>query len=303
MRKMSKHGIFIEKEEIINDKYKVLEHIATGGMSEVYLVEEVDYSGRTWAMKVANTTDKLSQKLVDETKLLSELDHPNLPQIVDFFAADDFFYLVMEYAEGTVLSDYFEANEKKLPFDLLMDVGIQLCDCLAYLHDLAEPIIYRDIKPGNIILQDDGTIMLIDFGIARKFRENKLKDTARIGTVGFAAPEQFEQKQTDSRTDLFSLGALLFYLLSGGKYIYITGKDKRIVMKKVPKSLKKCIRKLVSLGPDDRLQNARDARRLLMQAKEQRKKSWSSKKILIFSSLTLSMLIGLTIGVFYLFTR
>src|SRR5690625_3885634 len=103
---MSKHGILIENNSILNNKYKVMRHIASGGMSEVFLVSEMAYPDRMWAVKVSNVSNKLSRKLRDETKLLSELDHQNLPRIVDFFTSDQYFYLVMEYVDGVVLSDY-----------------------------------------------------------------------------------------------------------------------------------------------------------------------------------------------------
>src|SRR5699024_8587197 len=108
---MSKHGIYINIGDVLKNKYKVLSHIASGGMSEVYLVEECDHPHQKWAVKVANMESKLSQKLVDEAKMLSVLDHPILPYIADFFSSDDYFYLVMEYIEGVTLADYFSEND------------------------------------------------------------------------------------------------------------------------------------------------------------------------------------------------
>lgn len=270
---MSKHGIAIKDMDILDGKYKVLNHIASGGMSEVFLVEDIHNPNQKWAVKVVNKENTLSPKLIDETKILSQLDHPNIPRMIDFFTNDAYIYLVMEYAEGTVLSDYFVKNNYHISMKLVTRIGIQLCDILSYLHNRENPIIYRDIKPGNIILQEDGNINLIDFGISRKFQEGKMRDTVKIGTVGFAAPEQFEHKQTDERTDLFSLGSLLYYLLSGGKYVYIAQKPISRIVRRLPKSLKKCINQLVELDPEKRIQNAEDAKRLLVRAsKESRKK-------------------------------
>ncbi|MFD2046152.1 serine/threonine protein kinase [Ornithinibacillus salinisoli] len=267
---MNKHGIRIKSEDVLAEKYSVLDHIASGGMSEVYFIEEMDKSSpQQWAVKVANKENKLSQKLVDETKILSELDHPNIPKMIDFFTTDEYIFLVMEFAEGEVLSEYINNQEHKLPLDKVIDIGIQLSDILDYLHNHPETIIYRDIKPGNIILNESGEMKLIDFGIARKFQEDKLRDTVLVGTVGFAAPEQFEQKQTDRRTDLFSLGALLYYLLSEGKYVYVAQKPITHFAKKLPKSLKRCVNKLVEMDPEKRIQNASEAKELLIKAKEE----------------------------------
>ncbi|MUK87044.1 protein kinase [Ornithinibacillus sp. L9] len=285
---MSKHGILIKSEDVLEEKYKVLDHIASGGMSEVYLVEEVDkHNPQRWAVKVANKDNKLSQKLIDETKILSELEHPNIPRIIDFFSTEDYIFLVMEYAAGEVLTEYLNENDYKLPLTAVIELGIQLCDILEYLHNRSEPIIYRDIKPGNIIMKKNGEMKLIDFGISRKFREEKLRDTVKIGTVGFAAPEQFEQKQTDQRTDLFSMGALLYYILSQGKYVYIAQKPISHYSNKLPKSLIKCINQLVELEPNKRLQHASDAKKLLVKALNETNR----KGISIYVTLTVGMAI------------
>lgn len=276
---MSKHGIHIKNGEILNHKYIVLSHIATGGMSEVYVVSELNNPEQKWAVKVSNVTSKLAQKLVDEAKILSELDHPTLPYVADFFSTDHYFYLVIEYIEGPTLTDYFEQNDSQLPIELILNLGIQLSDVLNYLHKQEpDPIIYRDVKPGNIIIKEDGQIMLIDFGIARKYQHNQLKDTVRIGTVGFAAPEQFEKKQTDVRTDIFSLGALLYYLVSKGKYVYVAQKPIREFQKGLPKNLERCIEACVELEPKNRLQDIREAKIYLLKAREE----WENGKVTQF---------------------
>lgn len=272
---MNKHNIHIKKGDILNGKYHVLSHIATGGMSEVYFVEEVNDTNRRWAVKVTNMESKLASKLIDETKLLSELEHSNLPRVVDFFSTADYFFLVQEYIDAVSLSDYFQLYNNQLPLDTIIKIGVQLCDVLHYLHTQKPfPIIYRDIKPGNIMINKDTEIKLIDFGIARKFQQDRMKDTVQVGTVGFAAPEQFEKKQTDTRTDLFSLGALLYYLLSQGKYVYIAQKPIKQLHKRLPKSFDKCVTHLVELQPENRLQDAREAKILMLKAKEE----WENKR-------------------------
>ncbi|WP_147380249.1 serine/threonine protein kinase [Oceanobacillus picturae] len=282
---MSKHNIFVKPGDILREKYKVVEHIATGGMSEVYRVQEVNNSFQEWAVKISNMSSKLSRKLIDETKLLSELDHPILPRVADFFQDDNYFYLVLEYVEGVSLAEFLEDDSNELKLEDIVNIGVQLCDVLYYLHTRKpHPIIYRDLKPGNILLKKDAQITLIDFGISRKYQEKQMRDTVQIGTVGFAAPEQFEKKQTDKRTDLFSLGALLYYLLSKGKYVYITQEPIKSLNSSIPKSLETCVGQLVELDPEDRLQDVREAKILLLKAREEwehRKSKQYSKKNLL----------------------
>lgn len=276
---MSKHGIHINDGDVLNHKYVVLSHIATGGMSEVYLVSDLKQPSQKWAVKVSSVTSKLARKLIDEAKILSALDHPTLPYVADFFSTDQYFYLVMEYIEGNTLTDYFEQNNRKLSVETILDIGVQLSDVLHYLHKQEpDPIIYRDIKPGNIMIKENGQIVLVDFGIARKYQEDQLKDTVRIGTVGFAAPEQFEKKQTDARTDIFSLGALLYYLFSKGKYVYIAQKPIRDFQKGLPSHLEQCIQTCTQLEPEKRIQDIREAKILLLKAKEE----WEKGKLTQF---------------------
>ena len=135
-------------------------------MSEVYLVEEVNDTNRRWAVKITNMESKLASKLIDETKLLSELEHSNLPRVIDFFSTENYFFLVQEYIDAVSLSDYFQLYNNQLSVDMIIKIGVQLCDVLHYLHTQKPfPIVYRDIKPGNIMINKDREIKLIDFGI------------------------------------------------------------------------------------------------------------------------------------------
>jgi len=279
IRKHPKHPIHVKKGDIVGEKYHVLAHIASGGMSEVFLVDEKANTENRWAIKVVKRDHPLARKLEREAEILSSLEHPALPYVVDFFQNESYYFLVMEYTHGVSLYDYLEIHNQMLPVEQVIDIGKQLCDVLKCLHlNKPNPIIYRDIKPGNIIMKDDGTIALIDFGTARMFQEDIVKDTVRVGTVGFAAPEQFEKKQTDERTDLFSLGALFYYLLSEGKYVYIAQKPIKSFHSKLPKSLNKCIDKLVNLTPEDRPQSIMEVEEMLEAAEEELHKKTTKKK-------------------------
>lgn len=206
--------------EIIEGKYKRIEVIGRGGTSTVYLA--LDFRlGKKWAIKEISKgeTERKARwdttELMREAQLLKELDHPALPRIVDILQEDSKIYIVMDYVAGKSLSEILKENgvisEAKV-----IEWGKKLCQVLSYLHNRKPPIIYRDMKPGNIILTPEGEIKLIDFGIAREFDEEKKEDTLHLGTRGYAAPEQFGGNgQTDERTDIYSLGVTLYHLVTG----------------------------------------------------------------------------------------
>lgn len=269
---MAKHNIHLECGEILKERYQIIRPIGEGGMSVVYLAAEVKDPNRLWAIKVGDMEKKISKRLFSEAKILSELDHPGLPKIADFFSSSDerYFYLVQEYIDGQTLLELFEQNESHLEEETVVEIAMQICEVLHYLHTLKPtPVIYRDLKPANIMMTKSGGLKLIDFGIARKYVHEKGKDTLQIGTVGFAAPEQFEKRQSDTRTDLFSLGALMYYLLTGGKYVYIAQKPVQAFRKSLSKSMKKCIRLLVKINQEERIQSAREVKELLQSSKEE----------------------------------
>lgn len=209
----------LEIGSVIDGKYKILNKIGQGGMSTVYLAMN-ERANKPWAVKEVRkdgTADfeVIKQSQIMETNLLKKLDHPNLPSIVDVIDQKDCFLIVMDYIEGKPLSDALK-EQNSLPCEDVIEWAKQLCDVLEYLHTRKPPIIYRDMKPSNVMLQPDGTVKLIDFGIAREFKEKKIQDTTCLGTRGYAAPEQFGgQGQTDARTDIYCLGATIYHLVTG----------------------------------------------------------------------------------------
>jgi serine/threonine-protein kinase len=198
-----------------------------------------------------------------EAEMLVRLNHPNLPDIVDYFPGDrhGYSYLVMDYIDGETLLQRFERQGRRMPVSQAVDYAMQLCDVFHYLHSQKpEPIIYRDVKPANLMINAQERIRLIDFGIARSFKVGQAADTVRIGTIGFAAPEQFEGRQTDARTDLFGLGALLYFLLSGGHYYYAIRRPLREHSASLSEGLSALVEKLLQTEPDERFQSAEEVR-------------------------------------------
>lgn len=206
--------------EIIDGKYEVLREIGKGGMSVVYLAMDKRLN-KQWAIKeFRKDKDDASKQvalkaLLDEANLMKKLDHPTLPRIVDIIETNQTVYIVMDYIEGESLNKVLDAYGAQ-PQEAVIEWAKQLSNVLDYLHTQNPPVIYRDMKPANIMLKPDGTVRLIDFGIAREYKEGKEGDTEAIGTRGYAAPEQFGGRgQTDARTDIYSLGVTLYHLVTG----------------------------------------------------------------------------------------
>lgn len=205
---------------LVDNKYKILSEVGHGGMSVVYLAIN-ERANKTWAVKEIRKDgvcdfEAVKQGLVVETDMLKRLNHDHLPSIIDVIDTQDSFLIVMDYIEGKSLQKVLKSTGAQ-PQDLVIKWGIQLCDVLGYLHSREPAIIYRDMKPANVMLKPNGDITLIDFGTAREFKNRAMvEDTTCLGTRGYAAPEQFGGRgQTDARTDIYCLGATLYHLLTG----------------------------------------------------------------------------------------
>ena len=197
-----------------NDTYEIKSIIGKGGMSTVYLAEHKRLHTR-WAMKEVRKQQGTRFDFLAESNILKRLQHPMLPRIVDIFEDRDCIYIVEDFVEGITLDGLLK-QQKKVDEPQGLQWLRDLCGVLTYLHgQRPHPIIYRDMKPSNIMLQPDGSLKLIDFGIAREYKQESNADTTYIGTKGYAAPEQFGKAQTDARTDIYSLGVTVYHLLTG----------------------------------------------------------------------------------------
>lgn len=209
----------LEIGSIVDGKYKILNKVGQGGMSVVYLAMN-ERANKQWAIKEVRKDgvqdyEVVKQGLIVETGLLKKLQHDNLPSIVDVIDNDETFLIVMDYIEGNPLSKTLKEYGAQ-PQEDVIKWAKQLCNVLGYLHAQNPPIIYRDMKPANVMLRPDGKVMLIDFGTAREFKNNRVEDTTCLGTRGYAAPEQYGGRgQTDARTDIYCLGATMYHLVTG----------------------------------------------------------------------------------------
>jgi serine/threonine protein kinase len=204
------------------DRYYVLNEVGSGGFGSVYKAKDTRNGDTLVAIKEVNLTGMLARTRIEATSnfereagLLSQLNHPNLPRLYEYFQRPEHWYLVMDFIVGETLDEYqSKAPRQRLLLSDALDIGIQLCTVLHYLHSQQPPIIFRDLKPTNIIRAPKGQIYLIDFGIARYFKPGQPKDTMALGSPGYAAPEQYGKAQTTPRADIYSLGAVLHQLLT-----------------------------------------------------------------------------------------
>ena len=205
---------------LLHKRYVVMQTIGQGGMAAVYQARDTR-KGTLCAIKEMSLSTvapderpQAIQNFLAEAKILSRLNHPNLPAFTDFFTEDARHFLVMEYIDGSTLEDLLDRNGRPFSERRVLSWARQLCDVLEYLHSQQPPVIFRDMKPGNIMLTRTGRIKLIDFGIARLFKGRGSQDTQLLGTPGFAPPEQYGSAQTDERSDIYSLAMTLYQLMT-----------------------------------------------------------------------------------------
>lgn len=223
----------LNQGELLQDRYLIERLLGSGGFGAVYLAHDQRLARRV-AIKEMNVASldpderRIAAEMFErEALMLAQLDHPGLTRIWDYFQQGERAFLVMEYVPGVTLRDLLQAGP--LPEAFALECALQLCAVLAYLHARRPPVIFRDLKPANVMVEAAGrdkpdiiaappaelTFKLIDFGIARIFKPDQAGDTLIVGTPGYAPPEQYGQGQTDARSDIYSLGATLYHMLSG----------------------------------------------------------------------------------------
>lgn len=252
----------LEIGSLVDGKYKILNKVGQGGMSVVYLAMN-EKANKQWAVKEVRKDgvkdfEVVKQGLVAETDILKRLNHPNLPSIIDVIDTDDSFIIIMDYIQGNSLNKALDEYGAQ-PQEQVITWAKQLCDVLGYLHSRTPAIIYRDMKPANVMLKPDGNVTLIDFGTAREFKERNLADTTCLGTVGYAAPEQFGgMGQTDARTDIYCLGATLYHLVTGMNPCEPPYEIKPIreINPSLSSGFERIIQKCTQRDPNDRYQSA-----------------------------------------------
>lgn len=251
-------------QEIIQDRYRVLEVIGGGSFGIVYRAEDMQSPGTIVAVKEiieGNLPDHDRGAILDlftrEASILKSLIHRGLPHVIDAFSAGDRHYIVMEFIEGNSLHQLMKSRGGGFPADEVIPWARSLAQILEYLHNQKpQPVIFRDLKPGNIMLDSRGNIKVIDFGIARHFNPDKTKDTYALGTPGFSAPEQYGRGQSDQRSDIYSLGATIYFLLTAQDLAQFHFKIPQALNTGAPAWLERIILKCLALNPGERYQSA-----------------------------------------------
>ena len=293
----------LEIGSLLDGKYKILNEIGRGGMSVVYMALN-EKANKTWAVKEIRKDGKVdhntvTQGLVAEIETLKKLNHPNLPSVVDIIEDDDTFIIVMDYIEGNSLDKALEEYGAQ-PQEYVVEWAKQLTNVLGYLHSCNPPIIYRDMKPANIMLKPDGNVTLIDFGTAKTYDVN-VGETTGIGTIGYAAPEQYIGSglgRSDARTDIYCLGITLYHLLTGVdpcKHV-ISNKSVRAVDPSISPGLDEIILKCTQAKKEDRYQSCAELMYALEHHNEMGTKYRKKQKRKLFSFIATAILtVGLAI--------
>jgi len=267
-------------QSMLQQRYLVVGPAGRGGMSAVYQAVDTQYGNRRVALKEmsqghlnANELAEATARFHQEARLLGSLHHPNLPRIYDAFSEYGRSYLVMDYIDGkTLLQLLKDAGRRPLPIAQVLDYATQLCDVLAYLHALNPPVIFRDLKPTNVMVTENGHVVLIDFGIARFFKEGQAQDTVYLGSPGYAPPEQHGISQTNPRSDLYALGATLHCCLTGRDPYHADDRfafpPVRQLNPLVPIELDQLIQRLVSMDERQRPTSALEVQQELLKIKQ-----------------------------------
>ena len=271
----------LPRQSMLQHRYLIIGPAGRGGMSAVYRAVDTQSGGRHVAIKEMSQgrldIDEITvamERFEQEAGLLSSLHHPNLPRIFDAFSEGGRSFLVMDFIEGKNLLQVLQGNNMRpLPVAQVIDYALQLCNVLTFLHRHQPPIIFRDLKPTNVMVTESGHIYLIDFGIARLFKEGQLQDTVLLGSPGYAPPEQHGSAQTSPRSDLYALGATLHCCLTG-KDPYLSNErfafpPVRQYNELVPFELDQLIQSLVAVDERQRPTSALEVQQALMRIRQQ----------------------------------
>ncbi|MHB1394037.1 MAG: serine/threonine protein kinase [Clostridia bacterium] len=251
--------------DVLNEKYRVEKFLGRGGTGSVYLCTNIELGNR-WAVKHI-PAERINSKTMSEIEIMKRLYHISLPRVVDVFRDEQGLYIVESNIEGTGL-DRLLQRHGSFAADKVIDWSLELCDILKYLHGVRpKPIIYRDMKPSNIMLTQGSRLVLVDFGISKELCEHQGKDIFLAGTSAYAAPEQLiKGGRTDQRTDIYNLGATMYQLMHGrlarGKNEGLAlGKDR--AAERVNRIIEKCMENI----PEDRYQRVEDIQKELRAVK------------------------------------
>ncbi|MEQ8189422.1 MAG: protein kinase, partial [Candidatus Eremiobacterota bacterium] len=255
----------LTSNHILIERYRIEELIKSGGMGAVYRGHDTRLH-KIVAIKELIKLSMSSKERQDDIKrfereasILANLHHKYLPRVIDYFTVENKYYLVMDYVEGHDLNTILcTEGDPALPEDRVLPWIIQTCEVMDYLHNQSPPIIYRDLKPSNIMVNNaDKTIKLVDFGIARSIDPDYYTSNTIIGTLGYAPLEQYQGK-AGIRSDIYALGATMHHLLTGKKPVPFDFKDAREINNKISERTNNIVMKALSTQPEDRFSTIKE---------------------------------------------
>ncbi len=335
---MSGSNSLFKKDSIVDGRYKLKKLLGKGGMGEVWLAFDLKLK-KNVAIKTiisSNREAELKKRLLREAIVAGQIEHPNICTVYDIVEKDDYSYIVMQYLDGTPLNEMLK--KKKLSINEALDIAIQIAKGLSSAHK--KGIVHRDIKPSNIIITKDGTVKILDFGLAKPFLENYIKDDAItreaedlspdysltesgviVGTVSYMSPEQATGKEVDHRSDIFSFGIILYEMLTGEKPF--KGDSQITIIANIikdnpepienygdfPKDIISLMKKLLEKNPDKRFQSMDEVinkleeikTNIFSQTKKMPIKKTKKRKIPQFFEVAIVTLIVLSISLCLLF--
>ncbi len=293
----------LEPGSILHERYRILAPLGKGGMGNVYLGLDLSLNKKVAIKENLNLSGESASQFLQEAHLLAELHHPNLPRVTDYFLDSSYQYLVMDFLPGDDLQTVLE-REGRQPVEVILPLADQLAASLHYMHSRKPPVTHRDIKPANIKLLDDGTAVLVDFGIAKAAEASQLTAAGAMGyTPGFAPPEQTGGGRTGPHSDQYAFAATIYTLLTGRRPVESV---KRVLSGEVlipavdlnpelPVNISDALQKAMSLNPDGRFESIR----AFMHALHDPLYRWQASKVLQKreSSPALFVLVLLMIGI------
>lgn len=254
--------------KVVSGKYHIVEKLGAGGSGEVYKAYHVHLK-TPWALKIIPSDGSFAE---NELTVMKKLNHPAFPRVVDIVKEDDKNIVVFDYYDGPDLQELIETHGR-IDEKRVLNWAIQILDAFSYLHNISpEPIIYRDLKPSNLIILKDDTIKLVDFGTARQFKQLEKDDTVYLGTPGYAAPEQYGSGQTDIRTDIYNFGMTIFHLVTGIHPLKCNNMQMKDLLEDsgVSRNLTSVILKCIAKDPDERFMDVNEIKNAILSCNNKR---------------------------------
>lgn len=268
-----RHGKQTVFPYVLRDRWEVVDRLGQGGMGTVYMARDLNLSTLSEKKKAAvvkelrddfirgEDKEKAKEFFMREVHVLADLDHPNIVRVLDQFSVidqltgEEKYYLVMEYVQGQNLHEMLTKRQEPFDEDLVIDWAVQVCDVLTYLHTHNPPVIYRDLKPSNIMINTNDQVKLVDFGIARPFEDSE--DNTHVVSQGYSPPEQY-WGAADPRSDVYALGATIHFLLTGQDPLALTVSMPQAINPEVSDHINEIVKRATHQDAEGRYQCAAD---------------------------------------------